>query len=41
MMKTYELKSNISDSVIYKLMNENGAEKIFKAELDINGEYLI
>ena len=29
MMKTYELKSDVHDPVIYKLMNENGAEKVF------------
>ena len=29
MMKTYELKSDVPDPVIYKLMNENGAEKVF------------
>ena len=39
MMKTYELKSNVPDPVIYKLMNENDAKKSFKAKLDINGKY--
>ena len=29
MMKTYELKSDAHDPVMYKLMNENGAEKVF------------
>ena len=29
MMKTYELTSKVPDPVIFKLMNENGAEKFF------------
>ena len=29
MMKTYELMSDVPDPVIYKLINEIGAEKVF------------